>query len=486
MLHLLASARYSDWARPRFELQFEQSCSRYAFVDAFYRQFEKHHDDLSKYAISVFTEPRVRQGGLGDKLAGVANLVAFGIRTNRTVLIQADDGFYDAFRPRLRNLLNDSISWRDRNWAALKSNAKVFHITGCINPYRQKDEVHCKMEEDDYPQQVVKLRSNRCYLCRWTEQRATAAYHYLRAIGIDESTNLFDAAGCLLRLVMWPTQKLWDSLDEVMELAVIANKTNSSKLQYFQVGAHFRCGDIEYTTPHNVGNSCVVADIAKRYAPVTELLVDGTPVDEGECVRSVIDQQITSSPATIPIVYVTSDSPSAQDQIIQYMNWTGRIVKTPKGCHIEMDRSGSCSLETIVYWFGLALSDTIVVQGRQLEPRANYTIPSGFSRFAAIYGLNSKSLRFAQGCIHSESILQSRTGQGTWKCTDKPHFEDGALVRLSDQREIFVVRNQTRRSIPNWDTFVHEGFNLNRVQALSPDDLNQIPIGPSIKACTTC
>ena len=78
----LASSKYSDWARPKFEKQFEDKCSKYPFVEEFYNQFEKVYDKNSKYVIPVFSEPRVKQGGLGDKLAGIANAIGYALRTS--------------------------------------------------------------------------------------------------------------------------------------------------------------------------------------------------------------------------------------------------------------------------------------------------------------------------------------------------------------------------------------------------------------------
>ena len=215
-------------------------------------------------------------------------------------------------------------------------------------------------------------------------------------------------------------------------------------------------------------------------------MIDGSPLDEGECGNKLISELLATDKSLNPVGYITSDSPSAASQIFNSMNWNRTLV-TPKGCHVEMDRSGRCSFETIAYWFALALSDSIIVQGRVLEKGGNMTSPSGFSRYAAIYGLNSGNLRFGPGCLKvTEAAIQSRTSQGTWKCTEKRHFEEGALIRASDQKEIFVIRNGTRRSIPNWDTFLHEGFRLQDVQPMDPVEWINIPLGPSLEPCSSC
>ena len=88
-LALCGEGKFSDVIRPVFEAQFEEKCSKYQFVEDWYRMFERPHYDehQTKFAISVFFEnPRVRQGGLGDKLAGVVNVIAYAIRTGRILV----------------------------------------------------------------------------------------------------------------------------------------------------------------------------------------------------------------------------------------------------------------------------------------------------------------------------------------------------------------------------------------------------------------
>ena len=380
----------------------------------------------------------------------------------------------------------------------------MIHITGCINPYRPKDEVHCKLENQDYIQKVVKIRSNRAYLCRWDEQRDSDAYNFLKNNTVDSKTNLFDIAGCFLRLVLWPTDKLWDRVDQIMEpifskyvnYSIIKETSKTSnitlKKNLFQIGIHFRCGDIEYKSPYSVGKSCIITNPNMRYSNISEFLVDGTPIDGGECGKKLIEERHINlstgdDESVYPIVYIASDSPSAAIQINETLNFSNTLI-TPKGCHIELDKSGQCSFETIAYWFALSLSDTLILQGRTIQAGDNYTSPSGFSRLASMYGLNSDSIRFAQTCEKIKDInFHSRTTQGTWKCTERPHFEEGALVRLSDQKEIFVIRNKTRRAIPNWDTFLHEGFSSTKVQAISTAfEWAHIPLGPPLEPCSSC
>ena len=83
------AGKFSDVAKPAFERQFEEKCARYRFVESWYQMFEKssYGESSTKFAISVFFEnARVRQGGLGDKLAGVVNVIAYALRTGRVLV----------------------------------------------------------------------------------------------------------------------------------------------------------------------------------------------------------------------------------------------------------------------------------------------------------------------------------------------------------------------------------------------------------------
>ena len=42
------------------------------------------------------------------------------------------------------------------------------------------------------------------------------AHHQMRDMGMKPETNLFEMAGCMLRLAMWPTEKMWEYIDKEM------------------------------------------------------------------------------------------------------------------------------------------------------------------------------------------------------------------------------------------------------------------------------
>jgi len=56
---------------------------------------------------------------------------------------------------------------------------------------------------------------------------------------IHDQTNLFEIGGCVLRLLFWPTRKLWNLLDDDIY-------SHIPRAVASQIGFHFRCGDHNY------------------------------------------------------------------------------------------------------------------------------------------------------------------------------------------------------------------------------------------------
>ena len=55
--------------------------------------------------------------------------------------------------------------------------------------------------------------------------------------------------------------------------------------------------------------------------------------------------------------------------------------------------------------------------------------------------------------------------------------KDNSVVKTRGQRSIYIIRNSLRREIPNMDTFVSLGFDLDNVTVLSDSDMLMIPLG---------
>ena len=99
------------------------------------------------------------------------------------------------------------------------------------------------------PQPIIKLRANRAFLCKWTKHPALQASKELIPIGIYPDSDLLEVAGCLLRLAMWPTEKLWSYVENV--LATHESLLGVQGQWKYQVGLHFRCGDNSYQHPES-------------------------------------------------------------------------------------------------------------------------------------------------------------------------------------------------------------------------------------------
>ena len=59
-------------------------------------------------------------------------------------------------------------------------------------------------------------------------------------------------------------------------------------------------------------------------------------------------------------------------------------------------------------------------------------------------------------------------------------FHDGTLLKYHGGREIFVVINGTRHSVPNMQVFWSLGKDLSEVREHAPHDIEFIPLGESL------
>lgn len=176
-----------------------------------------------------------------------------------------------------------------------------------------------------------------------------------------------------------------------------------------------------YGTPIEVGNCArdILLERAPAYAAALAALAENSILrNELGSLRSVSGtsglydnlQPIALNPPPDVAVFIASDSPSSADQINSTMAWPGSVV-FPKGCHIQLNPSSACLLETCAYWLLLSVSDVIVTQTDNRVPI------SAYSRYAAMYGLMGDSLRDGRNCssVYSRSEM-SRTHQGNWFC----------------------------------------------------------------------
>ncbi len=69
------------------------------------------------------------------------------------------------------------------------------------------------MLNGDVGQPNILYRSNRCYLCFYDNNPASAAAQQMNSIlGVNKTSDLIEVGGCMLRLALWPTDFLFEEV----------------------------------------------------------------------------------------------------------------------------------------------------------------------------------------------------------------------------------------------------------------------------------
>jgi hypothetical protein len=406
-------------ARARFEQKFENTCMKYPFV---HQYIDTIRNPRSEYLIFVFHEAGQKiHGGLGDRVAGVISALAYAMRTGRTFLMQGDAAFEQAFRPYFPYNKQDSVgsekkytwsTWDWANWSPYYSaNMTKLH---CINP--RPGEKHCALDIDYYSKfKVIKYYGNRAYLCRWIVKPSLGIKEEVAmSLNLTLDSDLYEAAGCMLRLAMWPTELLWSALDKSLaeQFAHRASSTPvaatpatpTSRLQQGlqpnsngngdgngdgeakdflhttqQVGFHFRCGDSSFAPatpgqPRVPNPQCYVDPTGAVPWKGTEFSDDrsvDSPLEAATCGKALLlqtqrDASIAQKPAHSPtqstvLAYIASDNVDSAMQINSTLGWDFTI-RPPEACHMDLQKNLHCTLTTSLHWFMLSLSDAIVMQ----------------------------------------------------------------------------------------------------------------------------
>lgn len=511
---------YANRLRLRFEERFNQTCLKYPFVSRFVNQIENTGD---KYVVFVYHEQGLRNGGLGDRIGGLITALALSLRTNRTFLIESHNDFGDLFRPYhpvdVYKPASEQVytwsnwtRWSHYNISYSNNDNTELDLWDCINCVTWKNKA-CGQDDGatGVGQPIIKLRANRAFLCKWAKHPDLQAWKELMPLGFGPKTNLLEAAGCMMRLVMWPTEKLWAfAAKEVGNLAIFkqdtpaeGSSTRNGNIEYgIQIGMHFRCGDLSYKKPGSFDRACE-HDVTGGKDPHVEsdYMRYSTPDQLGRCAAEIIfnytnglhssteelqhasiyerngtipyefpkeDETPPPPPKTLrgrrrrllhamaenetypttddwsstdlgkgkaaslvrvngtlsflpsahaalrkrlPVVYIASDNPASANQMNATCGWPLTYI-SPKGCHVEMDKSADCNLATTAYWLLLAVSDIIVHQSDQVGSPI-----SAFSRFAAVYGLKGDSLRDAKNCSRVVPFAEmGHKWMGNWFC----------------------------------------------------------------------
>jgi hypothetical protein len=150
------------------------------------------------------------------------------------------------------------------------------------------------------------------------------------------------------------------------------------------------------------------------------------------CAKKVLQSRHGSTSQPV-VVYIASDNEGSVNQMNQSLAWEYTYIPKSASCHVDLDKSGECSLSTLASWFMLAISDDIVLQSidesgtyfiGNLLSKGTFTAASAFSRYAAIYSLTPSNggLHFAKGCSTVNSTSFGYITQGNWMCTSKIFF----------------------------------------------------------------
>lgn len=263
-----------DNLKPQFENNFESTCSKYDFVKSHISRLSSQN---SKYVVYHFHGDG-QHGGLGDRLANLVTATGFSIRFNRTLIVKSNHGFQKLFRPyippeylsKYPDAIKSYSYWKlTKDWLSYSNNISSIHsdyFLDCFNvdwtAFVSKSESDikmlntCSMINGDVNYTTISMLGNRAFLCRWYNYFNTVANKELAAaIGFptsNQSVDLFEVAGCMLRLVMWPTDLMWHYINEAVESHFDSLKQKASMTSKYNnlirypkqiVTLHFRCGD---------------------------------------------------------------------------------------------------------------------------------------------------------------------------------------------------------------------------------------------------
>lgn len=213
---------FKEQLRADFIENFNNKCNKYRFVHQFYKKLE---DTGDKYLVFVYQEKGLRNGGLGDRLGGLISAMAISLRFGRTLLIRAHNDLHKIFRPyHPTDILSENPKYNWNNWTSWSNyNPKYenndnteYDIWMCINNTGQKNR-QCSIDDGDVSQPIILYRSNRAYLCHYDKNGFISHQQMRDILGIGEKDDLYEAAGCMMRLALWPTEGLWEEVDKVYE-----------------------------------------------------------------------------------------------------------------------------------------------------------------------------------------------------------------------------------------------------------------------------
>lgn len=401
-----------------FQDQFHSTCSKYQFVEMYKRLLDPKTS--SKFLIFIFHDDSLT-GGLGDRFSGLISAFSMALLLDRILIIKDDSGLYRFFNPyhfeNSDNLPNEDKQiaakpptsvyfqhldeWMDQPLSeGWRQNEGLVKTMSCLNDISTA----CSLEADKNDKTFIIYRSNRCFLCRY--QRSTP---FLKKLNLQEDINLYEVAGCMLRLVLWPKELMWKLVDEHY-FHFFKNQVNifpHENQSFHQVAIHHRCGDHHYS------------DHVKRRDCYYE---NANPSDLVNCAAKFVQNLSTKKEKDDSmIIFVSADSHPASHTITHELHSTlhrshHRIYTAPNGCHVDLKNlnqsyAHDCMHTTIVPWFMMALSQTYFVQTNEFKHPF-----SGYSRSAGIYGLYSNPFTLGAQCNVVDARESAKSGGMSWIC----------------------------------------------------------------------
>lgn len=213
------------------------------------------------------------------------------IRFNRALIIRAENDFFRLFRPYLpfeyEEQYKDKITYNRTNLEWAKYNYKnenndntELDLWNCINVPGSYG-VHCGQIWGNPGQPNILLRGNRAYICRWAHSPNdyVCKQEVNREIG-PENDDYMESAGCMLRLAMWPTDLMWQSIDEAMESHRSSLKERGLTRHHEESGKwrklvslHFRCGDLGYIHGESYNLACQHSEVISNVTVGSETIL---------------------------------------------------------------------------------------------------------------------------------------------------------------------------------------------------------------------
>ena len=381
--------------KERFYKKFHNSCrNKYSFVENYYKMLESPSKKYVRYRFQIADRGMKGGSGLGDKLAGLTNAFVIAARFNRTLLIESADNsefgkYWMPHHPAYENSDRSPYHWYNMTWTSYHDNLKE-RVLDCVGKDNKKEKELCNFDSGDVPEDIINLQSNRAYICRIDGLRGKANADFRNILGVRADANLFEVAGCMLRLAMWPTPLLWLLVEEKYKL-----RSYNFKKTLFQIGIHYRCGN-EPGISYEIDRKLCYYDIKKpRNQQSLHIQKSGGPNEVAICALKILssfdphflrnsrdkilnyEKNETNHNMFQPLVFVTADDNFAIEQITENLlvNNVSNVWIGDKGCQIDFNVTGVCLEITSVWFVILSLSSIIVTQ------QDNFFPPSGFSRY---------------------------------------------------------------------------------------------------------